>query len=526
MLALAASFLLADIAAAGVRVGPRIHIVEGETVSATTASDRATEPEVRDVPPIVHGLIGGDWVKGAGAVKETKSPVHGETVTTCPSFTPDQVDAAVAAAKAAQTEWAAVPIVEKARMIHAGIDAIVEHSEEIGRWISVEMGKTIGEAREEVLTDITVPCGRMIVEDALRFVGRTVPPARPDLYPNRRVLVIYQPIGVAGFISPWNFPVEMVVNCIAAMMVGNTCVWKPSEWAPYAPQKLAEVFLEGAGLPPGVLNLIDGGPEIGEHLVANEDIGVVSFIGSTATGEKIHRAAGVKRLLLELGGNGPLVILDDADVDKAVDTAMNDCFWQAGQVCTAGERVLVHEKVHDEFVEKLAVKVAQLKVGDPLDESTEMGPLSEKRILDKVVRHVEDARAKGATIVTGGNYEGQFYEPTILTGVTTEMEIAQEETFGPVAPVIKIRSVDEALEIANSLQYGLSMGVFTNSLPTAWKMAEELEAGQVNINTGTNDWELHGPFGGWKKSGIGREIGGDESLRDFTNVKTICMDLP
>jgi acyl-CoA reductase-like NAD-dependent aldehyde dehydrogenase len=470
-------------------------------------------------------LIDGTWVKGAGDVKETKSPANGTTVTTCPFFTPEQVDAAVEAAKAAQKEWAAVPISEKARMMHAGLDSIAEHTEEIARWVSSEMGKTIRESREEILTDITVPVGKAIIEDSLRFTGRTLPPARPDLYPNRRVMVIYQPIGVVGFISPWNFPVEMIVNCIAAMMMGNTCVWKPSEWAPYGPQKLTEAFLEGAGLPSGVVNLIYGGPAIGEHLVTHEDIGLLSFIGSTATGEKIASAAGVKRLLLELGGNGPLVILDDADVDKAVATAMTDCFYQAGQVCTAGERVLVHEKIHDEFVEKLAAKVADLKIGDPLDESTDMGPLSDVRILDKVVRHVEDARARGATIVTGGKHEGQFYEPTILTGVTTDMEIAQEETFGPVAPVIKIKSADEALQIANSLQYGLSMAVFTSSLPTAWKMAEGLEAGQVNVNAGTNDWELNGPFGGWKKSGIGREIGGDESLRLFTNVKTIGMDL-
>jgi acyl-CoA reductase-like NAD-dependent aldehyde dehydrogenase len=498
--------------------------VEGETVSTTEAAAPVGAPERQDVPT-VHGLIDGTWVKGAGHVKETISPSHGGVVTTCPFFTPDQVDAAVQAAKAAQREWAAVPIAEKARMMHAGIDSIAEHTEEIGRWVSSEMGKTIREAREEILTDITVPCGRGIVEDGLRFHGRVIQPAQPDRFPNRRVMVIYQPIGVTGFISPWNFPVEMIINCIASMMVGNTCVWKPSEWAPYGPQMIAKAFLEGAGLPAGVLNLVYGGPETGETLVTHSDVGLISFIGSTATGEKIASAAGVKRLLLELGGNGPLVILDDADVDKAVATAMTDCFYQAGQVCTAGERVLVHEKVHDEFVEKLATKVAELKIGDPLDESTDMGPLSDVRILDKVVRHVEDAKAKGARVVTGGNHDGLLYEPTILTGVTPDMEIAREETFGPVAPVIKVESADEALEIANSLQYGLSMAVFTTSLPTAWKMAEGLEAGQVNVNSGTNDWELNGPFGGWKKSGIGRELGGDESLRLFANVKTIGMDL-
>jgi succinate-semialdehyde dehydrogenase/glutarate-semialdehyde dehydrogenase len=493
-------------------------------VSTTEAAAPAGAAQTEDVPT-VHGLIDGTWVKGAGDVKETMSPSHGGVVTTCPFFTPDQVDAAVAAAKAAQKEWAAVPVADKARMMHAGLDAVAQHTEEIARWISAEMGKTIRESRDEILHDITVPCGKAIVEDALRFHGRVVQPAQPDRYPSRRVLVVYQPIGVTGFISPWNFPVEMIINCIASMMVGNTCVWKPSEWSPYGPQLMAKTFLEGAGLPSGVLNLIYGGPETGETLVTHDDVGLISFIGSTATGEKIASAAGVKRLLLELGGNGPLVVLDDANIDKAVATAMSDCFYQAGQVCTAGERVLVHEQVHDEFVEKLVAKVAELKVGDPLDESTDMGPLSDVRILAKVVRHVEDAKAKGATIVTGGKHEGLLYEPTILTGVTTDMEIAEEETFGPVAPVIKVKSADEALEIANSLQYGLSMAVFTTSLATAWKMAEGLEAGQVNVNAGTNDWELNGPFGGWKKSGIGRELGGDESLRAFANVKTIGMDL-
>src|SRR6202012_1028036 len=282
---------------------------------------------------------------------------------------------------------------------------------EISRWLTIEMGKTIREAREEVLSHITVPCGRAIVEDALRFHGRFVQPAQPEIYPSRRVMVIYQPIGVTGFISPWNFPMEMIINCIASMMVGNTCVWKPSEWAPHGPEVATKAFIEGAAVPPrGCWTRSLGGPNPGETLVTHDDVGFISFIGSTATGERIASAAGVKRLLLELGGNGPLVILDDADIDKAVATAMGDCFYQAGQVCTAGERVLVHERVHDEFVRKLAAKVAGLKIGDPLDESTDMGPLSDVRILDKVVRHVEDAKSKGATVVTGGGHEGQFYE--------------------------------------------------------------------------------------------------------------------
>jgi acyl-CoA reductase-like NAD-dependent aldehyde dehydrogenase len=492
-------------------------------VSTTEAPP--TSVQSGETAPAVLGLINGSWVEGTGELKETRSPVHGGTVSSVRFFEDDQVDAAVAAAKAVQKEWAAVPIVERAQMMHAGLDAIAEQGEDIARWVSIEMGKTINEARDEILNDITVPVSRQLVEDALRFAGKVMPTGRPGAYPTRRVMVLNQPIGVTGFISPWNFPVEMVLNCVASLMMGNTCVWKPSEWAPYGPQKLTEAFLAGAGLPAGVLNLVYGGPEAGERLVRHSDVGLIAFIGSTAVGEKIASAAGVKRLLLELGGNGPLVVLEDADIEKAVETAMTDCFYQAGQVCTAGERILVHEAIHDEFVDRLAAKAAAIKVGDPLDEATEMGPLSEKRILDKVVRHVEDAKASGATIVTGGNADGQYFEPTVLTGVTPDMEIAREETFGPVAPIIKITSADEALEIANSLEYGLSMAVFTRDLATAWKMAEQLEAGQVNVNAGTNDWELNGPFGGWKKSGIGREIGGEETLRGFTNLKTVGIDL-
>jgi acyl-CoA reductase-like NAD-dependent aldehyde dehydrogenase len=487
-----------------------------------TASPAAAERRPSDVPA-VRGLCAGAWVEGEGALKETVSPVDGRVVTTVRFSSPAQVDAAVAAARAAQPAWAARPLAERADLVHAAIDALEARAEEIAVWVSTEVGKTIREAREEVATHITVPCCRRIVEDARRFGGETLPAAGAD-HPERRVLTLYQPIGVAGFISPWNFPVEMILNCVGALMTGNTCVWKPSEWAPYGPQLLTEAFVS-AGLPDGVLNLVYGGPDTGEQLVRHPDVGLVGFIGSTAVGERIASAAGVKRLLLELGGNGPLIVLDDADVDAAVETAVTDCFYMAGQVCTAGERVLVHDAVHDEFVSKLTARVARIKVGDPLDEGTDMGPLSERRILDKVVRHVEDARERGATVVTGGAHDGQFFEPTVLTGVTTDMAIAREETFGPVAPIIRVSGPEEALRIANELDYGLSMAVFTRSLATAWRMAEGLEAGQVNVNSGTNDWELGGPFGGWKKSGIGREIGGAESLRGFTNVKTVGFDL-
>jgi len=311
------------------------------------------------------------------------------------------------------------------------------------------------------------------------------------------------------------------MNCIASMVMGNACVWKPSEWAPSGPLITARIFAE-AGIPAGLLNVVWGGAEEGERLVAHGDVGVVCFTGSTAVGEQISRTAGVKRLVLELGGNGPLVILDDADLDRAVNAAVVDCFYQAGQVCTAAERVLVHEAVHDEFVSRVAEAARNLNVGDQLDEATEMGPLSDQRILDKVIAHVEDARTAGATIVTGGEHHGLFYQPTVITGVTPDMRIAREETFGPVLPVIKISSAEEALKIANDSEYGLTMAVFTSSLQTAYMMGEGLAAGQVNVNAGTTSAEVGAPFGGWKKSGIGRILG-EAGCREFTNVKTLCI---
>jgi len=382
----------------------------------------------------------------------------GDVVSTVGYSTKRQVDAAVAAAKQAQIAWARTTVAERAGVLTAAVDAIAERSEEISRWITTETGKTIAESREEVI-DVTLTIARASIEDARRF-GGTNRPAWNESHKNRRTHTIYQPIGVAGFISPWNFPVEMVANCVGALMMGNACVWKPSEWASFGPQLLVEAFTS-AGLPQGLTNLIYGGPETGELLVTHPDVGFLAFIGSTAVGE--------------LGGNGPLIVLDDADVDAAVDAAVVSCFYMAGQVCTSAERILVHSAVHDEFVQKLTARAAALTVGDPLDESTELGPVSEKRILAKIVAHVDDARDKGATITTGGGTSGQFHEATVLTGVTRDMRIHQEETFGPFAPIVKVDSAAQALTLANDADYGLSMAVFTSSLTTAYEMSEGLQ---------------------------------------------------
>jgi acyl-CoA reductase-like NAD-dependent aldehyde dehydrogenase len=286
---------------------------------------------------------------------------------------------------------------------------------------------------------------------------------------------------------------------------------------------LAELF-EEAGFPPGVVNVVQGYGEVGAALVEHDDVDCIFFTGSTATGEDITRRAGLKRQLLELGGDGPQIVLADADVDAAVEGAVLGCFYLAGQVCTSAERILVHEDVHDEFVAKLKARTAELKVGDPTDEATDMGPLCNERTLAQVTAHVEDARANGAEVTQFGELDGMFYPPTILTGVTPDMTIARHETFGPVAPVIRISSTEEAIAIANSSDLGLNASVYTRDLAAAWRVGEALQHGTVNINESTNYWDQLAPFGGAKKSGVGRELS-QWFLDTFTEPKVINFDL-
>jgi acyl-CoA reductase-like NAD-dependent aldehyde dehydrogenase len=468
--------------------------------------------------PDARALIDGTWIAGDGASVNIVSPGDGTVASRVSYCTPDQVDDAVAAARRAQPEWAAIPVARRAELLHDAADAIAARGEEICRYVVREMGKTIRDARLELITDVTIPLIRAAAEDALRFSGMTRQSANPHAT-NRKLMTLHEPIGVGAFISPWNFPTEMIFNIAGAIAVGNTAVWKPSEVSPYAPQLVAEAFTS-VGIPSGVVNVVYGAGDIGERLVTHPDVGLVAFIGSTATGERIARAAGAKRLLLEMGGNGPLIVMDDADLDKAVEGTVLGCFYQAGQVCTASERILVHESVHDEFAAKLTARAKELVVGDPLDEATDMGPLSGTPVLEKTVRHVEGALAAGAKVLTGGEHDGLYYQPTVLTGVTPEMEIAQEETFGPVAPIIRFSSAEEALQIANESSYGLQSAVYTESLGTAWKLVDGLQTGVVVVNGSTNDWDNNGPFGGIKRSGVGRECG-VEALRSFTNIKFV-----
>lgn len=467
-------------------------------------------------------LIGGEWVDGSGGPMEVRSAWSGELVAEIDSCNEADVDRAVAAARAAQPAWAAMSLVERVERLRRLEALIVEHAEDIAQTLTRETGKTINETREEVL-EYSGPAYQKAAEEVLRHRGLSLPSTQ-ERSNNKRLVLTHRPVGVVAVITPYNFPTDIASIAIAhAIAAGNTVVWKPSEWAATACAKLAALFAE-AGFPPGVVNLIQGYGDVGAALVGHEDVDCVFFTGSTATGEKIRATAGLKKQLLELGGDGPQIVLADADVDEAVEGAVMGCFYLAGQVCTSAERILVHSDVHDEFVEKLKARTAELRWGDPLDEDTEMGPLCNEQTLARVTEQVEDARKSGAEVIHYGEAKGVFYPPTILTGVRPDMMIAKHETFGPVAPIIKIDSAEEAIEIANSSELALNASLYTSDLATAWRVGEALHHGTVNINESTNYWDQLAPFGGAKSSGVGRELS-QWFLETFTEPKLLNFDL-
>lgn len=467
-------------------------------------------------------FIGGEWIAGEGETIEVRSPWSGETVGSVTASSPAQVDAAVASAAEAFGTWRKTPVLERVEICRRAFTICMDRSEEIARVITRETGKTIRESREEMV-EFTADHFRRASEDVLRHAGKVLPSTQ-ERSNNKRILVVQEPIGVVAAISPWNFPVDIAgIPIVYGLAVGCTVVWKPSEHAPLCANLFAEV-LDEAGFPAGTVNVVHGRGELGSQLVTHRDVGSVVFTGSTATGERVARDAGLKNRVLELGGNGPQIVLADADLEKAADAALTGCFYLAGQCCTAAERILVHESVKDAFVAALAERTKALRVGDPLDEETDMGPMCTGEALRRTQEHLADAVARGATIVLGGGHEGQLHEPTIVDGVTREMRIAQEETFGPVAPIMTFRALDEALEVANATEYGLTASVFTRSLHDAWYTAEELRHGTVHINETTNYWDQLAPFGGAKSSGAGRELAG-WIIDALTETKQITFDL-
>jgi succinate-semialdehyde dehydrogenase / glutarate-semialdehyde dehydrogenase len=466
--------------------------------------------------------IGGEWIPGDGEEVAVRSPATGELLGTVAASSEAQVDAAVAAAAEAFRTWRKVSLLERVDICRAAFALCMERSDEIAEMITREVGKTIRESREEMV-EYTADHFRRASEDVLRHAGQVLPSTQ-ERTNDKRIIVVQEPVGVVAAVSPWNFPVDIAgIPVVYGLAVGCTVVWKPSEHAPLCANMFAEV-LHDAGFPSGTINVVHGRGEVGSALVRHPDVASVVFTGSSKTGEQVARDAALKNRVLELGGNGPQIVLADADIDKAADAAIVGCFYLAGQCCTAAERILVQESVKDEFIAALVERTKALRVGDPLDEETDMGPLCTDAVLARTREHVEDAVARGASVVHGGGYEGLFHEPTILDGVTSEMLIAREETFGPVAPIMTFADLDEALEIANETEYGLTASVFTRSLHDAWRAAEELRHGTVHVNETTNYWDQLAPFGGAKKSGTGRELAG-WIIDTLTETKQITFDL-
>jgi len=470
---------------------------------------------------VARPYIGGRFLT-VGARRLVKSPFDGRTVGEVQDSGPEQVHQAVAVAHEAQTAWAATPLLDRVDLLYRAFELCKERNELFAETITKEVGKTIRESREEMV-DYACDHFRRAAEDVLRYRGQVLPTTQ-ERTASKRILVTHRPAGVVGLVTPWNFPVDIAAITITyALAIGDTVVWKPSPYAPLSCALFAEL-IDDSGFPSGVLNMLTGDADVGRALVSHPDVDVVSFTGSTGVGQQIAKDATLKNLMLELGGNGPLVVLDDADLDRAVAASITGCFYLAGQCCTAAERILVHRSVASEFTERLVAATEALRVGDPLDEATDMGPVCNDAILAKCAGHIREAQRRGAKVVAGGGSTGLLHEPTVLTGVSADMEIAREETFGPVAPIITFEDDDEAVRIGNGTRYGLTAAVFTTDLARGWRFAERLDHGTVLVNETTNYWDQLAPFGGTKQSGVGRELA-TWMLDALTEVKQIVLEL-
>ena len=473
--------------------------------------------------------VAGAWTDSeSGGRIEATSPATGEPIGTVPQGTREDARRAIAAANAAAREWAGRSAFERAAAMERVAAIVEERRDELARVLTLDQGKPLrAESYAEV--DELVEYWRMAAGDARRLEG-LMP---PSVDASKRVFAYRVPRGVVGVVTPWNWPYTMAAEVVApALAVGNTVVWAPASSTSVCSVGLAECIVD-AELPAGVFNMVTGpGSVVGDEIAANPGTHAIGFVGSIATGHRVAERAAGKPVLLEMGGNGPLVVLDDADLDAAVEATLAAAFLCAGQSCTAGERFLVHEDIHDEFLDKLiAATSKEIRLGDPFTDETTMGPLNNEGTAAKMDAHVADALERKAELVSGGVRATGFptnlyYEATVLDRVTDEMEVAREETFGPVVPISTIRREEDALAVIDSSPYGLLAAVFTKDLRRGLRFAEAARAGWVNVNESTNYWESHLPFGGraGSQSGIGR-VGGRFSMETFTELKTVVVNL-
>jgi acyl-CoA reductase-like NAD-dependent aldehyde dehydrogenase len=471
-------------------------------------------------------FVDGAWVAArSGETFTADSPATGEPIGEVPQGSREDAQSAIDAANRAAEAWAALSPFDRAAALHRVGDAVEKRRDELARTLTLDQGKPLAEARDEV--EELVQYWRNAAEDGKRLEGRLA----NSVSAGKKILLFRRPRGVIGVITPWNWPYTMPAELIApALACGNTVVWTPASTTAVAAVALAECVVE-ADLPAGVFNLVTGpGSVVGDEIARNPGTHGVGFIGSTETGRKVAEAAAGKAAVLELGGNGPIVVLEDADLDLAAEATVTACFLCAGQSCTAGERLLVHRDVREEFVAKLARLVTERAVlGDPFDERTTMGPLNNAGVAQKMDEHVADALERGATVVSGGSRAGGFptdlyWQATVLDNVQAGSLVAQEETFGPIAPVVSIDSLEQAIAMTNASPYGLLSAVFTRDLAKGLRFAESARTGWVNINESSNYWETHLPFGGraGTASGIGR-VGGTAPMESFTELQTVVI---
>ena len=468
-------------------------------------------------------LINGQWVDHSGGKTcVVSNPASGDSLGSVPDLGADETNAAIDAAQSALPAWAKKTAKERAHILRRMYELMLEHQEDLARILTAEQGKPLAEARGEIAYSASFL--EWFGEEAKRMYGDVIPGHAAD----KRIMVLRQPIGVVTMITPWNFPSAMLARKIGpALAAGCTVVCKPALQTPFSALAFG-VIAERAGVPAGVVNIITGksSTDIGKAMTSHPDVRKLSFTGSTAVGKKLMAqcAEGMKRVSLELGGNAPFIVFEDADLDAAVDGAIASKYRNTGQTCVCANRLFVQAGVYDAFAQKLAAAVSMLRIGDGLKGVTEQGPLIDEKALAKVEEHVADAVAKGARILSGGKRHalgGNFYEPTLLADVTSDMLISREETFGPVAPLFRFESEEEVIAKANATEFGLAGYFYTRDLARSWRVAEALECGIIGVNTGIISTEV-APFGGIKESGTGRE-GSKYGLEDYTELKYVCI---
>jgi acyl-CoA reductase-like NAD-dependent aldehyde dehydrogenase len=471
--------------------------------------------------------IGGRWIDADGEPVTLTSPSTGAAIAQVHQGSSKDVERAVEAASAAFEKLSRMTSFERAELTHKVADVLLGRKEEIAHDLSDELGKPF---RTEAVDEVETAAG--MFRDAAECATRLTSDYIPSADANKRVVTLRQPRGVYGILTPWNFPVAIPSEYLSAgLATGNAMVWKPSEWAPVSAWHLMRCF-EEAGVPHGTLNLVQGPPaEVGGEVASHPGIVAIGMTGSSRTGAIVAKLAAGKPMLLELGGNGPTIIFDDADLDYAIARSAYGSFSNSGQICSSTERILVHSSIESDVVEGLSAQAANVRLGSPFDEETTMGPIANEPTAAKMDDHLKDALEKGAEVVFGGaRAEGYptrlYYEPTVVRAVTPVMKLNEEETFGPIAPVLAFDDEDKALEWANAAPLGLQGSVFTRDIGRALRVAERMQCGTVNINETSAYWQPHTPTGGYtgKQSGIGR-IGGIYTQLEMTQMKTINIDI-